>query len=234
MTEASRVVDLTHDDVDGERPTRRTTMEDEIKIELCSGRQCPLTHLRRLLDGEWLNDEIINCFADVLCSRFKSTFLDSIVLKLWVENPKKVPPALYRQGTSHLPRYLIVNEHNVHWSLIEVQHASRQVLWYNRRAEIPALIRTVDARLHPLEYQWMDVALPHQAIQHDKTECGVFLCYFLLQRLEGVRIEALQRPPEDMRAHIANVLLDSSLDVRCQRLGTWATLSQYFLTLPRD
>jgi len=187
----SRTIDLTADDT--------PISEDSNLIDLPNGQQFPVSLLVCLEPDQWLNDEVVNGYCSLVCRRHDTGVVDSLSTDLWWRNG--------RRPAARAPRFVIVNEGNMHWSLIEIHRARRIIYWYNNQHEMPTLQRTLTTHVSPDHYTWEWVREP---TQRDGTECGVLVCWFLYQRLvQLVPADALVLPPPllNVRGEIRDELL---------------------------
>lgn len=204
------VVDLTDDVYEGAagagHEQAAAVPEDlTLHLDFAHNQRFPLRQLKCLLGQRWLDDEVLNAYAGVICGQYETGCVDSLCVQLWWQ-AGRIPAAVVRDPRR--VRFFVINELRLHWSLIEVLHYSRIIVWYNSHHP-PGKLQPLVAAVFP-DYEWRYIDRP---VQSDSTECGVMVANFILQRLRDLRpCDDLILPPPNFRNVIAQQLLDASID----------------------
>jgi len=166
-----------------------------------------------LRPGVWLHDDAIAAFAYVACRRDTARFVDSQRVKYWLaKGPGHVAPPGVRP--SRLPEFLIVNDTDVHWYLLALNHDLRCIYAFGASRVPRALCR----RLHSwLGRDWGVPRVVPTPISGDPgrdealrtTECGVSVCRAIWDLCAGL----VPRTPrvEDREWILATLLAGADL-----------------------
>jgi sentrin-specific protease 2 (axin associating molecule) len=159
------------------------------------------TDLHRLREGCWLNDNIVDAFAEIVTSGSSGSF---VVSSYFVRNvphySKSQETVLYfnegylQARVPKLATYRViaipVNTCNSHWTLIVIDVRARTLLYLDsmahsetsRAQQLMSALRTYMYRNYPEEYndkEWSTIFSKSCALQNGTNDCGVFVCHFL-------------------------------------------------------
>ncbi|EKM60133.1 uncharacterized protein PHACADRAFT_192531 [Phanerochaete carnosa HHB-10118-sp] len=164
--------------------------EDEVKVaEIFQRRgiiskgvceQVSNKDLRRLHPGQWLNDEIINFYGEMIMCRLKEGYEESRLAR-WT---KQI--TLFSKDIILIP----INHNGSHWTAAAINFRKKRIESYNSlnrdQTQVFKLLRVyLDAehrtkKRKPFNFDgWVDWTPKNTPQQENISDCGIFACQFL-------------------------------------------------------
>ncbi|KZT74848.1 cysteine proteinase [Daedalea quercina L-15889] len=178
-------------------------------ISKCNREQVTATDLSRLRPNQWLNDEIINFYGQMIMARAEASqqnagsngrkkplnvhYFNTFFWSKLGEGYKKSKLARWTKKIDIFAKDVIlipINHNNSHWTAAAINFHKRRIESYDsmgmQRRNVFKLLREylnaehMDKRGRPFDFTgWKDYVLEDTPQQENGFDCGVFTCQFL-------------------------------------------------------